>query len=109
MNMIAYWLAIYEGIVLTDHFVFKRGFSGYRPENYDDRTLQPLGIASTLAFAFGIVGVVVGMSQSWWEGPIAKHAGVPPTGGDVGFEMGFAFAAVSYFLMRTLEIRIFKR
>lgn len=109
MNMIAYWLSIYEGIVITDHLVFKRGFSGYRPENYEDRTLQPPGIASSLAFAFGVAGVIVGMSQSWWEGPIAKHAGVAPFGGDVGFELGFAFSSVSYLIMRTFELRVFKR
>lgn len=109
MNMIAYWLAIYEGIVLTDHFVFKRGFSGYQPDHYNDRSKLPPGYAAVLAFMVGIVGVVVGMGQKWWMGPIAKHAGAPEIGGDVGFEMGFALAATSYFVMRIVELRVFKR
>ncbi|OAA75967.1 purine-cytosine permease [Akanthomyces lecanii RCEF 1005] len=109
MNLIAYWLAIYEGIVLSDHFIFKRGFSGYRPENYEDRTKQPLGIAAGIAFCFGVMGMVLGMSQSWWEGPIAKHAGTPPFGGDVGFECAFAFSSVTYIIIRTVELKYFGR
>jgi hypothetical protein len=35
-EFIAYWLAIYSGIALVDHFVFRRGFDGYRPEDYDN-------------------------------------------------------------------------
>lgn len=109
MHFIGYWLAIYEGIALTEHFVFRRGFSGYQPEDYDNRDKLPPGIASLLAFCCGIVGMVTGMSQSWWVGPIAKQAGLAPTGGDVGFELGFAFAAVSYLILRMIELRVFKR
>ncbi|KAL4965653.1 eukaryotic translation initiation factor 3 subunit G-domain-containing protein [Aspergillus stella-maris] len=65
MNFIAYWLAIYSGIALTDHFVFKRGFGGYAPEDYDKPNKQPPGIAAALAFAFGVAGMVTGMSQQW--------------------------------------------
>ncbi|KAF1810857.1 cytosine-purine permease [Eremomyces bilateralis CBS 781.70] len=106
---IGYWLAIYTGIVLTDHFVFKRGFSGYRPEYYDQPSKLPHGIAAVVAFCFGIVGMVVGMSQVWFVGPIALHAGEAPIGGDVGFELAFAFAAVSYLGLRTLELKYFGR
>lgn len=109
MNFIGYWLAIYEGIALTDHFVFKRGFAGYRPEIYDHPNELPPGIAPVAAFCCGVVGMVMGMSQVWYVGPIALHAGEAPFGGDVGFELGFAFAAVSYFGFRTLELRFFKR
>lgn len=109
MNLIAYWLAIYSGIAIADHFVFRRGFGGYRPEHYDQRHKLPLGIAATLAFGFGVAGMVTGMSQTWWIGPIAKHAGAAPYGGDVGFELGFAFSFTSYCLMRPLEIRYFGR
>lgn len=109
MNFIAYWLAIYEGIALTDHFVFKRGFSGYRPETYDQPKKLPPGIAAVLAFCCGIAGMVTGMSQQWWVGPIALRAGEAPYGGDVGFELGFAFAAVGYLILRPIELKIFKR
>lgn len=107
MSLIAYWLAIYSGIALVDHFVFRRGFAGYRPEDYDNPEKLPMGIAASVAFAFGIVGVVVGMSQSWWTGPIAKYAGDPTTGGgDIGFELGFAFSSFVYCILRPIELRM---
>ncbi|KAJ5148427.1 hypothetical protein N7448_000005 [Penicillium atrosanguineum] len=109
MHFIGYWLAIYEGIALTEHFVFRRGFSGYNAEDYDDRHRLPPGIAALLAFCCGVIGMVTGMSQSWYVGPIAASAGRAPTGGDVGFELGFAFAAFSYVILRTVELKIFKR
>jgi purine-cytosine permease-like protein len=109
MNFIGYWLAIYEGVALTEHFMFRRGFSGYHPEDYDQRDKLPPGIAALLAFCCGIVGMVTGMSQTWYVGPIAKTAGSTSRGGDVGFELGFAFAAFSYTILRTIELRVFKR
>jgi len=63
MNFIAYWLAIYSGIALTDHFVFKRGIGGYIPEHYDQPDKLPPGIAAVGAFCFGVAGMVTGMSQ----------------------------------------------
>lgn len=107
MNLIAYWLAIYSGIAIADHFVFRRGFAGYRPEDYNNAEKLPTGVAASIAFCFGVAGVVVGMSQTWWAGPIALHAGDPASGGgDVGFELGFAFSAASYCMLRPIEIRL---
>lgn len=105
MNLIAYWLAIYSGITVSDHFIFKRGFGGYRIEIYDKPNKLPIGIAASIAFCFGVAGVAVGMSQSWWTGPIAHHAGE----GDVGFELGFAFAFTVYTALRPLELHYFGR
>lgn len=109
MNFIAYWLAIYSGIALSDHFVFKRGFGGYRAELYDKPDKLPLGIAAAIAFCFGIAGMITGMSQSWYVGPIAKHAGALPYGGDVGFELAFAFSGAMYLVLRPIELRVFGR
>lgn len=109
MDFIGYWLAIYEGIAFTEHFVFRRGMSGYKPEDYDHPERLPPGIAAVTAFLFGVAGMVTGMSQVWYVGPIALHAGEAPYGGDVGFELGFAFAAVSYLVLRPIEKRYFKR
>lgn len=109
MNFIGYWLAIYEGISLTEHFVFRRGFSGYRPEEYDQPSTLPPGIAAVAAFCVGVVGMVMGMSQVWFVGPIAIHIGEPPFGGDIGFELAFGFAAVSYLGFRAFEKSFFKR
>jgi NCS1 nucleoside transporter family len=108
MLVIGYWLSIYEGIALTEHFVFKRGFAGYQPENYMSPELLPPGYAAVVAFLFGVMGAVLGMAQVWFTGPIGKLAG-GEFGGDVGFMLGFSFSAVSYLFLRTLEKRYFKR
>ncbi|KAK8198654.1 Purine-cytosine permease fcy21 [Zalaria obscura] len=109
MNFIGYWLAIYAGISVTDHFVFKRGFGGYIPEHYDQPGKLPPGIAAVFAFCCGVAGMVTGMSQTWFVGPIALKAGEAPFGGDVGFELGFAFAAVGYLITRPIELKLFGR
>ena len=66
-----------------------------------------------LILFYGLAGVAhlvfTGMSQKWYVGPIALTAGISPFGGDVGFELGFAFAAVGYLILRPIELRIFKR
>jgi purine-cytosine permease-like protein len=109
MLIIAYWLAIYEGISLSEHVVFRRGMSGYRPEHYLDQSKLPPGFAAMLAFCFGAMGAVLGLSQVWYIGPIGKLCGSPPFGGDVGFELAFAFSAISYCVLRYFEKAYFKR
>jgi purine-cytosine permease-like protein len=109
MNFIGYWLAIYEGIAFADHIIFRRGITGYVVEDYDQPSKLPPGIAAIVAFCFGVAGMVTGMSQTWFVGPIALHAGSPGFGGDVGFELGFAFSFVSYCCLRPIEKRVFGR
>jgi NCS1 nucleoside transporter family len=108
MLLIAYWLAIYEGIALSEHFFFKRGFPGYDPTIYMDKSKLPPGFAAVTAFAFGIMGAILGMAQVWFTGPIGKLCGTA-YGGDVGFELAFAFAAVSFIPMRYFEKKHFGR
>ncbi|OIW24038.1 purine-cytosine permease [Coniochaeta ligniaria NRRL 30616] len=108
MLVIGYWLSIYEGISLMEHFVFKRGFTGYQPENYMNPKLLPPGFAAIGAFLFGVMGAVLGMAQVWFTGPIGKLCG-GDFGGDVGFELGFSFSAISYLVLRTVEKSYFKR
>jgi NCS1 nucleoside transporter family len=109
MLLIGYWLAIYEGVSITDHFIFKRGINGYNVGIYRDAALLPPGIAAVIAFGFGIMGAVLGMSQVWFVGPIGAKIGVPPFGGDIGFELAFLFAMTSYIPLRIVERRIFGR
>ncbi|MCJ1258391.1 purine-cytosine permease [Lignoscripta atroalba] len=109
MLLIGYWLAIYEGIALTEHFLFKRGFSGYDLTIYNSPDKLPPGIAAMVAFCFGIFGAVMGMAQVWFVGPIGARIGTPGFGGDLGFPLAFAFAAISYVGLRTVEKRRFGR
>ncbi|KAL8872293.1 MAG: hypothetical protein Q9198_007230, partial [Flavoplaca austrocitrina] len=104
-----YWLAIYEGIAVPEHFFFKKGIKGYNVADYTSPHLLPPGIAAIVAFGFGVMGAVMGMAQVWFIGPIGKHIGNPAYGGDVGFPLAFAFAFVSYLGLRTVEKRRFGR
>ncbi|RDW73231.1 hypothetical protein BP6252_07138 [Coleophoma cylindrospora] len=108
MLVIAFWLAIYIGITVSEHIFFKRGMSGYHPEHYMDKSKLPPGLAAMVAFAFGIMGAVLGMAQTWWTGPIGKLCGAA-FGGDIGFELAFAFASISYICLRYWERRVFGR
>ena len=51
----------------------------------------------------------MGMSQVWFIGPIGKLIGDPSYGGDIGFELAFAFSAISYAVFRTFEKKKFGR
>ncbi|KAI2630395.1 purine-cytosine permease [Hypomontagnella submonticulosa] len=110
MLVIGYWLAIYEGVSLTEHFVFRRGSLGnYAPETYAEPKRLPPGLAAVTAFCVGVAGAILGMAQKWFTGPIGALCGAPPFGGDVGFELAFSFAAVSYVVLRTVERAAFGR
>jgi len=108
MLIIGYWLAIYEGISLPEHFIYKRGFGGYHPEHYDQPKKLPPSLAALAAFCFGILGAVMGMAQVWFIGPIGRLIGTG-YGGDVGFELAFGFAATTYIVLRHFELKHFHR
>lgn len=55
----------------------------------------------------GAAGTALGMSQTWWTGPIGGSFG--PMGGDIGFELSGGFAAVVYPVARWAEIKYFGR
>ncbi|KAI0474775.1 purine-cytosine permease [Xylaria cf. heliscus] len=106
--LIGYWLAIYEGVSLTEHFVFRRGFKGYQLEDYANPKKLPPSFAAISAFIVGIAGAVLGMAQVWFTGPIGRLCGAE-FGGDVGFELAFSFTAVTYLGLRSLETWYFSR
>ena len=54
-----YWLAIYEGIALSEHFLFKRGMDNYDVTIHNTPRLLPPGIAAVSAFLFGVLGAVM--------------------------------------------------
>ncbi|ROV99339.1 hypothetical protein VSDG_04000 [Cytospora chrysosperma] len=102
MLLIGYWLAIYEGVALTEHFVFRRG-AGYDVRDHDAPGRLPPGLAALGAFVVGAVGAVLGMAQVWFTGPVGRLCGGGELGGDVGFELGFGFSAVTYVVLRAVE------
>ncbi|ETN08251.1 hypothetical protein PPTG_12082 [Phytophthora nicotianae INRA-310] len=102
MNFIAYWATIYVSVALTEHFVFRRGFRGYNVDDYNAKSMLPIGIAAIFSFLCGCAGVALGMSQTWFVGPLASH-------GDIGFELGCIFTVVAMLISRPLELHFFQR
>lgn len=109
MLIIGYWLAMYEGVALTEHFLFRgwRGY-GYEVENYEVSGSLPPGMAAVSAFGVGVVGAVLGMAQVWFTGPVGALCG-GEFGGDVGFELAFVFSAVTYAVLRAVERAYYRR
>ncbi|KAK3393774.1 purine-cytosine permease [Podospora didyma] len=108
MVLTSYWLAIYQGISLPEHFIFRRGFGGYQPTDYNNPKALPPGFAAVVSFGIGIMGAALGMSQAWYNSPISKAIDAE-FGGDVGFELAFAFSSISYIVLRSFEKNYFKR
>ncbi|KAF9461710.1 cytosine-purine permease [Collybia nuda] len=103
LSVIGYWSIVFSGIILTEHFVFRRHkFSNYHTEDWDNAKLLPTGFAAVFAF-FGAFGIIVpSMSQTWYIGPIA-NAGT----GDIGIITGFIVAIGLYILLRGIELWVF--
>lgn len=101
MNLIAYYLAIYQAMSLSEHFIHNKGdFSKYDYQNFKDKTLYPVGYAGIFGFLCGVAGVVIGMDQVWFAGPLGKLIGF---GGDIGFELGFGFSFIGFNVARPFE------
>lgn len=102
MNLIGYYLAIYESMCLSEHFIWNKGkFTAYDYVNYQNKSSYPVGYAGVIGFCCGVVGVVLGMNQVWYSGVIAKQIG--KFGGDIGFELGASFAAIGFNTVRYFE------
>ncbi|RYP76571.1 hypothetical protein DL771_001640 [Monosporascus sp. 5C6A] len=58
---------------------------------------------SAAAFLFGPLGAVLGMVRAWYVGTVVRLCGAAESGGDGGFEPGFACAALSYLGFKEIE------
>jgi purine-cytosine permease-like protein len=100
VSIIAYWSSAFLGIVLVEHFVFRRAdCAAYDPEAWNDARRLPWGVAALASGMLSFALVVPSMAQVWWTGPIAQ------TTGDIGFELAFAVSALLYVPLRWLERR----
>ncbi len=100
LGVISYWVAVFVGIVSTEHLYFKRG----KAANYDHAIWNvasklPLGFAAMAAGALPFALIIPCMSETWYTGPVAKKTG------DIGFEVGFALSVLLYIPFRTIELK----
>ena len=102
MNIMSYYLAIYQGMCLSEHFIWRKGdMSQYNYLEYRDPKATPVGIAAIFGFCCGAAGVAVGMNQTYYMSVLASKIG--KDGGDIGFELAFGFAFVGFNLVRPFE------
>jgi len=104
--LIAYWLGPWAIVLILEHFVFRHG--RYNVEDWNTPGKLPLGWAAIVSLAIGLVGVVLGASQFYYVGPIAKLVN-PPFGIDVGFELGIVLTAIAYLILRRVELNLSRR
>ncbi|GAA5876634.1 hypothetical protein JCM3774_006008 [Rhodotorula dairenensis] len=107
--ILSYWLAVYSCILIEEHWIFRKGsFANYNLDRYNLNSNLPAGWAAAFATCCGAAGATIGMSQQWYVGPLGKK--LPgPFGGDIGFELAFAFTAISYPVARYFERRRYGR
>ena len=112
MDVLSYWFALFVAIVFEEHIIFRCcSHKNYDFDSWSDRRALPISLAAFFSGSIGIVGIALGMSQSWFSGPIAK-AIIGNSGeqrADVGFECGLVFTAVTFPLFRLFELRFLKR
>ncbi|SCU84746.1 LAFA_0D11760g1_1 [Lachancea sp. 'fantastica'] len=79
----------------------------YNWDMWNNQDVLTHGYAATFAFLVGVAGVVLGMAQAYWIGPIARQIG--EYGGDLGMWLSMGFSGVVYPGLRYLELRKYGR
>ena len=103
LSLLGYWNTAFFVIVFTEHYLFRKGdLNNYDLEVWNTQIKMPIGIAGLMAFLLGIAGCILGMTQTWYTGVVAKRIG---DGGDVGNQLAFVFTLVAYVPLRFWERR----
>jgi purine-cytosine permease-like protein len=113
IDVISYFFSIFIVIIFEDHLLFRRcSFKNYDFNIWNNRKFLPISIAAFLSSLVGIIGIVLGMSQTWFSGPIAKAIGDDNNNQhypNLGFQTGFIFTAITFPLFRIIELHFIKR
>lgn len=80
----------------------------YNFEIWNDITKLTNGFAATAAFIVGAVGAVLGMSQTYWTGPLARAVG-GEYGGDIAMWLCMGLSGSVFPFLRYWELRKFGR
>lgn len=106
LALMGYWVVIFISIVLEEHIIFRRA-RGFDWSAWENRRYLPVGAAALTAFFIGWAGAIIGMSQVWYVGPVAKLVG--GDGADIGIWLGMGFTLFTFPPLRHLELKKFGR
>jgi purine-cytosine permease-like protein len=111
LALLGYWNTSFFVILASEHYLFRSGavrkYEMYDLEAWNTPSLMPIGIGGGLAFAAGIGGCVLGMTQTWYVGVLAAMIG--ESGGDIGNQLAFVFTLVVFIPVRWMEVRFIGR
>ncbi|KAB8268555.1 hypothetical protein BDV30DRAFT_230617 [Aspergillus minisclerotigenes] len=105
LPLMSYWIVAWLAVCLEETWIFRRG-RDYDWTVWNNPHRLPMGLAAGASFVFGILGAVLGMSQSYFVGPIAKAL---PQNCDLGMWLAFGFTAVVYPAFRCVELHVVGR
>ncbi|KAF7374098.1 hypothetical protein MSAN_00290900 [Mycena sanguinolenta] len=101
LDFVGYWTALFAGIILTEHVLFRRcSWDNYNVEDWDQPENLPPGYAAVGCFLASFALIIPCMAQNFYVGPIGKAIG------DVGILVGIISSCFLYWGFRTLEIRM---
>jgi Purine-cytosine permease and related proteins len=137
LPMVGYWISMYFILLLEENAIFRtprfrhlytkefpnekevtsvnsihtssiRKNQNYNFKIWNDYDKLTHGIAATLSFIIGATGAAVGMSQSYWIGPVARRIG-GEFGGDIAMWLCMGFSGLVYPGLRYWELMKFGR
>lgn len=100
LALMGYWVEFMICIMLQEHILFKWN-KGWDWSKWEDKSYLPVGWAAGISFLLGWMGAILGMSQVWYVGPLAKLS----AGADVGVWVGFGFTMITFPPLRYLELK----
>lgn len=104
LPLLGYWNTSFFVILSAEHYLYRGGyygFQGYNLDAWNNPELLPLGWAGGFAFAAGVMGAVVGMSETFYVGVLAARIG--ESSGDIGNQLSFLFTLAAYVPARWAE------
>ncbi|WPK23083.1 hypothetical protein PUMCH_000307 [Australozyma saopauloensis] len=127
LPMVGYWISMYFIILLEENTIFRssrfrhlytKEFEGVTEENrhlcggsenynfriWNNQGRLSRGLAATAAFLCGAAGAVVGMAQTYYEGPLAVKVG-----GDIAMWLCIGFSGLVFPCLRYWELKKFGR
>lgn len=111
LPMITYWCVIYFAVLVEENTLFRRQNIPGKKDTYDwdiwnNPKKMPTCYAACISSLIGIAGAVLGMCQVYYIGPLGQLLG--DHGVDVGVFSAFGFTAITYPILRYIEI-VYKR